>query len=1016
MHQPFAILIDATCHTSNNEIPEEAILQLLGLMPPEMAKNFCRLYIYNMNTAYRKYFRKTLRAAVKDKVCAHSAAEKEYIVLGSDQELKKHFDFAHLPKETASFSSDTLYISTPVTKLSKSKGETEVHLKIGTQYIQITPVKKVELLPGYRQTVPVNDIYRIADVDEVQVPIHYSDIENSFGIKVENGRQVLHFSSPKKNEILKVLKASKLKSGRNNREAQRSERTIRPEDVPGTMLNISLMNMGNLDPNLRLSAYNLLCAMCDQFKFSLDGQSVAARGLSIPPEAITLIVGLSEKLATSEPQLTFDFLTEFFIGWEKSQPDRRALNVRYMAPWLGNLYTHVLMGSEDAEKNKERLAQIARKIIDITIQERRLYTAFQQDVWTVIGKDEGLLDVFLDELIRAANNFGFGSEGSEIIGSICACFGIVTIRSKVITKLRKALNRTSLRATRDLVDNPVWNEICVLLKICLAISFDSRIQAQMFLAELFHVITMVVNCGTIQVKNTVHSLLVNTVHSIATSFPLEEGNMTKLKEILNQLNEPKMCLLFGLNRPTPRDPSMKPGHRTSEYHTTSTTMEQITMLLLEIISVAAPTTDLANIWRARWMSLVASTAFQSNPAIQPRAFAVMGCLAREDVDDDLLYQVLVVLKNALTRFHESGDEEILTAIITSLTKMMDNLSPASRYLQQLFWVAISLVRLGSGAIFNCSSALLEATLRTLNSCGDFVGNRMIPVLIRGQSSSTSIGMAAREIDELYGIRFTADNFHFALAITMMRGLQTSSTKAAAIRTLTTFIEIGRANATDTTKWGVDIPIPQYLSTVVARASNTSEIKELLWMVGINIDDHVDISSLTDTTTTTSSSPTGTTIAGSPSTSIWSIFPPMESMDEANLLLTGVLALIDFKSCEESIQRHALVFFTQMARRRPDVFAVLYEHLVDYVDVVLNTSHNTVLLREANLLMCQVSRNHKLGVGSSGSGYRGGRERLERFLEDWGLRGVWGSSTFKGTAGRESECAKLTDRLIEVSLE
>src|SRR5437763_2554753 len=112
---------------------------------------------------------------------------------------------------------------------------------------------------------------------------------------------------------------------------------------------------------------------------------------------------------------------------------------------------------------------------------------------------------------------------------------------------------------------------------------------------------------------------------------------------------------------------------------------------------------MANIWRARWMSLVASTAFQNNPAIQPRAFAVMGCLAREDVDDDLLYQVLVALRSALTRFIEQSDFEMLASIITSLTKMTNNLPPSSRYLHQMFWLAMSLIRVGPPSLFNCSA-------------------------------------------------------------------------------------------------------------------------------------------------------------------------------------------------------------------------------------------------------------------------------------------------------------------------
>src|SRR5947199_7990050 len=145
--------------------------------------------------------------------------------------------------------------------------------------------------------------------------------------------------------------------------------------------------------------------------------------------------------------------------------------------------------------------------------------------------------------------------------------------------------------------------MCVLLRICLSISFDSRAQAQMFLPELFHIITMVVNCGSTAVRTTVHSLLVNTVHSICTSFPLDDENLGKLKTILTSLSEPKLGLLFSLHRPTSREGAPIEDNRpTNENQSTSTSStETITNLLLEIITIAAPSIDMANIWRARWM-------------------------------------------------------------------------------------------------------------------------------------------------------------------------------------------------------------------------------------------------------------------------------------------------------------------------------------------------------------------------------------------------------------------------------
>ncbi|RPA92835.1 hypothetical protein L873DRAFT_1708250 [Choiromyces venosus 120613-1] len=1006
-HKPFAVLIDATCYSLNNEMPDELYKKIDSLMPPDMVKNYSRLYIYNMNTAYRKFFRRQLRYAVRDENNAWNPNNIDFIMLGSLAELQQHFNLGslHLPKETMSFLSDPRYMYHHITRLSKTKGKIEVVFKIGTQYIQITPTKKQEIVAGLKMSATINDIFRLNDVEEANASFH-TDEENAFGIKTDNGKLTMFFSSPKKNEIVQTLKNSKSKYSKDNRPSKLNERTIRPEDVPGTLLNISLMNIASYDQYLRLAAYNLLCALCQAFRFNLDRQFVSAKGLSIPTDSVTLIVGVSEKLAAAEPQLTFDFLSEFFVGWEKSHPQQRPLNILYMAPWLANLHSQVLMG-EDAERGKERLATIARKMIDITVREPRLYTSFQQNAWCVISKDEGLLDVFLDELIKSAMNFGFGSEGAETIGSIASSFGTLTIRGKIIARIRKVLNRSSLRPMRHLVDNIVWNEICVLLRLCLAISFDSRIQAQMYLPELFHIITMVVNCGSILVRSTVHSLLVNTVHSICVSFPLEEAKLTQLKGILTSLSEPKLCLLFSLNRPTSRDALAIQEQRGSET-TTATSMELITNLLLEIVSVAAPSTDMANIWRARWMSLVASTAFQSNPAIQSRAFAVMGCLAREDVDDDLLYQVLVALRGALSRYSETGDHEMLTSIVTSLTKMMENLQPTSRYLYQLFWLAMSLVRVGHGQVFTCSAGLLEATLKTIASSGEFKDNRMVPVLLQGRNQ---LEEATAAIDDIYNIKFNSESFHFAVCATLTKGLQDPSTKPSALRTLTAFLEVISANTPENSHWGTDVPVPPYLSMVLTRTTSISETKEVLWIIGIALSEE-DPTTLDTDTTSNNPSPSPGIIPGTSAGGDMcaKLTPLMDTMSEQNLLLIGALAVIDLRSCEESIQKYALALFTRMGERRPEVLLLLYDHLLEYLDEVLNSSHNPMLLKEANALMCVVSLDARFANRGAQA-----KEALAFKLRACGLAGIWAATSFRGTKELEKRCAGLTDRLIEVCI-
>jgi len=57
-----------------------------------------------------------------------------------------------------------------------------------------------------------------------------------------------------------------------------SERTIQPNDVPGRLLNMALLNLGSDDPNLRLSSYNLLYALSRVFNFDVGKQLLDAKG------------------------------------------------------------------------------------------------------------------------------------------------------------------------------------------------------------------------------------------------------------------------------------------------------------------------------------------------------------------------------------------------------------------------------------------------------------------------------------------------------------------------------------------------------------------------------------------------------------------------------------------------------------------------------------------------------------------------------------------------------------------
>lgn len=172
---------------------------------------------------------------------------------------------------------DTRGVYQPITRLSKTRGKIEVIIKVGSQFVQVTTTKKQEVHPGFRLHATVNDIFRLGDVEEAPTSIATED-DSAFGLRADNGKIVMYFQSPQKTEVLQAMRTAKAKYGKDTRTMKSYERLIRPQDVPGTLLNLALTNLAASDPILRLSSYNLLGALCRAFKFKAASRFMCIRG------------------------------------------------------------------------------------------------------------------------------------------------------------------------------------------------------------------------------------------------------------------------------------------------------------------------------------------------------------------------------------------------------------------------------------------------------------------------------------------------------------------------------------------------------------------------------------------------------------------------------------------------------------------------------------------------------------------------------------------------------------------
>lgn len=457
-----------------------------------------------------------------------------------------------------------------------------------------------------------------------------------------------------------------------------------------------------------------------------------------------------------------------------------------------------------------------------------MYKHIQARVWKTLAQSDDIINLIIDCFVQYSVENGVGSIQAEIIADTLVTMSSVTVRGKVISRMRRVIERTSIKPCRHLIEHPSWNEIAVILRFILMLSFNNTGPVMPYIPEIFHVVSVLVVTGPTLIRTSVHELVVNTIHTLCTmGIPLIEENIKKLHFILNDVCDSKNRVSFGLTKQHANAFTITKETTTDFAKSIDlSSLQNIIRLLLDALNFGAPTIDIANMWRARWMGLVTSTAFYFNPAIQPRSFVTLGCLAQDEVDDDLIYQILVALKGALAIFNET-DSSLIVSIMMCLSNIIDNLPTDSRYLLHLFWLAIALVQVGHPSTFPAAVQFLQSVLRALDARKLFAYRSIEEVLLEARAD---LGDIVIELDEACGVNFD-DYFSFGVAVILLKGLKQCDDKDIVFQCLTAFLEIDCKRSVD--QGIIQARTLGYLAGLLPFAAKDNTLRELLRLAGIN---------------------------------------------------------------------------------------------------------------------------------------------------------------------------------------
>ena len=217
------------------------------------------------------------------------------------------------------------------------------------------------------------------------------------------------------------------------------------------------------------------------------------------------------------------------------------------------------------------------------------------------------------------------------------------------------------------------------------------------------------------------------------------------------------------------------------------------------------------------MGLVASTCFQHNPASQPQAFTVLGHLACDEVDDDLVYQILVALGSSLQHLTEN-DNLLVTSMLHCLARIVPGLLPTSRYPICLFWLSVGVLQLGYIPLFGAALELFVAALGTVSDSVTL--GPMTELLMEGRPEDES----CRKLDQIAGVSFGTD-VAFSLVAIVFKGVRHPSTRKSTIDAMLLLLKLSSKSPAQAEAKGMvsEGGVPFFMALLPVLSSSPDEL-------------------------------------------------------------------------------------------------------------------------------------------------------------------------------------------------
>ncbi|KAJ3425313.1 inhibitory regulator protein ira1-related [Anaeramoeba flamelloides] len=815
--RPYIILFDCSNFNVLNEISKYWCNQLIQHIPFSWSINFKQMILLNPNSVFKKYY-KQIHSIIPNKL-------NKYInILSNSQDLNQYIltNQIYLPEETLELDTSITKTIDKIYQQSSRVKNHEVKFQFSNNFLKIIQLKENLL----NKNCHLIDIIPISQINSINKTVGTQD-QFRLEMIIDGEQKNINYKSQFVNEIINTVQTMKEKYNFSKKTSNKggSVPEIRPSDVPGTLLNIALLNLGSQSEGLRKSSYNLLTALCNSFNFEMSNEMLETEGLSIPQSHTSFVVNLSKSIAQNEKHITLEFLNETSKHYNQASSEGKHLCLEYISPWIINLKDFIKMNISNNNSNtnttmitngednnsiasKENKTLLVKKIIEdllnITLRENKLYPAILVHIWKSISLVNELFEIILDVFIEQSIKLGIQTSESERIAQITVTVASThkEIFSKLICKkLSNCLYLASHQEKKNQNDNEIinledyekWDEVLILIRFLLYLSFENLVSLENNLPDIFHFVLVTHHSNDIYLRTWLLSLVINILHSLSTKLPpkMEEDYETLLN-LLNEISDIRFRMLFtgsGLkqNELLMSNNKQKISRNLSRIPIENS--EKICKIFKRVLTCYKNNTELYTKWQNKWLQLATETAFD-NSLIQARSFLIIGVINTDEIQSKLIEKILTYFRSLIAKpdFTNQINRDLCSSMIISITHLYPLLNEQSDLLFTMFWVALILLQLGDQYYFYHALDMLSVVLNYLDEQQVFDETPLEVVFMTVRKDDKRLDVSLRKLEQMVGINFHS-HFSFAFTLLLLQARGNSTLKVKMISIFRKIIEI-----------------------------------------------------------------------------------------------------------------------------------------------------------------------------------------------------------------------------------